>query len=212
MLRSVSDGWRSDQENYVTVRRWRHSFESWENSMEILRKSEDATSSELVLAYNLRFSEVWKRLRFTSSNSTTFGTLEHNYYTNNALCGGDDLRPFWPKIIAGYEPNVSGRCWCVMVRNNWSIVFCQLWISIEEMVYCTTGISIRMKRYIEEMVYSYDWDFDRRKCLFHVLWKSIEEMVYCTSGISIEHYGLVLWISIEELCRAFFQVWRMLTK
>lgn len=62
------------------------------------------------------------------------------------------------------------------------------------------------ERYIEEMVYSYDWDFDRRKCLFHVLWKSIEEMVYCTSGISIEHYGLVLWISIEELCRAFFQV------
>jgi hypothetical protein len=31
--------------------------------MEILRRSQDATSSELVLAYNLRFSEVWKRLR-----------------------------------------------------------------------------------------------------------------------------------------------------
>ena len=164
----MTDDGRSG-ENYVTVRRWRHSFESWENSMEILRKSEDATSSELVLAYNLRFSEVWKRLRFTSSNSTTFGTLEYNYTTNNALCGGDDRRSFWPKIIAGYELNVSGRYWCVTVRNNWSIVFCQLWISIEE-------------------------------------------MVYCTSWISIEHYGLVLWISIEELCRAFFQVWRMLTK
>jgi hypothetical protein len=135
--------------------------------MEILRKSEDATSSELVLAYNLRFSEVWKRLRFTSSKSTTFGTLEYNYTTNNALCGGDDPRPFWPKIIAGYELNVSGRCWCVTVRNNWSIVFCQLWISIEEMVYCTTGISIRMKGI-------------SKKWSIHTTGISIEESVYST--------------------------------
>jgi hypothetical protein len=55
--------------------------------MEILRRSQDATSSELVLAYNLRFSEDFvKRGR------------DFVYFL--ACCGGDDLRPFWPKIIA----------------------------------------------------------------------------------------------------------------